>query len=86
MMLRQAACYSIEVKGLLEHAVTNVPLPGWKSRDDIEWYMDSDMGDYVVYNDWVGQVCTSFVMPSRVYSQALQVVEVCTPVAFLRPC
>lgn len=25
--------------------------------DDVECYVDVDMGDYIVYNDWVGQVC-----------------------------
>lgn len=24
--------------------------------DDMEFCIDVDMGDYVVYNDWVGQV------------------------------
>ncbi len=28
--------------------------------DDMEFCIDVDMGDYVVYNDWVGQV--SFVL------------------------
>ena len=48
---------SIEVKGRLEHAITGEEIPGWKSKDDVDCYIDVDMGDYVVYNDWVGQVC-----------------------------
>lgn len=48
--------HSIEVKGRLEHAITGAEIPGWKSKDDVECYIDVDMGDYVVYNDWVGQV------------------------------
>lgn len=47
---------SIDVKGRLEHAITSEEIPGWKGKDDIECYIDVDMGDYVVYDDWVGQV------------------------------
>lgn len=49
-------CYSIEVKGRLEHAITGDEIPGLKSKEDVECYIDVDMGDYVVYDDWVGQV------------------------------
>ena len=24
--------------------------------NDVDFYVDVDMGDYVIYNDWVGQV------------------------------
>ena len=47
---------SIDVKGRLEHAITGEEIPDWKSKDEIECYIDVDMGDYVVYDDWVGQV------------------------------
>lgn len=49
---------SIDVQGRLEHAINYEPIPGWKSMDDVECYIDVDMGDYVVYDDWVGQVRT----------------------------
>ena len=47
---------SIDVQGRLEHAISYEPIAGWKSTEDVECYIDVDMGDYVVYNDWVGQV------------------------------
>ena len=48
--------YSIDVQGRLEHAISYEPISEWKSMDDVECYIDVDMGDYVVYDDWVGQV------------------------------
>lgn len=50
---------SIDVKGRLEHAITGEEIPGWKGKDEVECYIDVDMGDYVVYDDWVGQVRSS---------------------------
>lgn len=47
---------SIDVQGRLEHAINYESISDWKSIDDVECYVDVDMGDYVVYNDWVGQV------------------------------
>lgn len=47
---------SIEVKGRLEHTISGEEIPGWKSSDDVECSFEVDMGDYVVYNDWIGQV------------------------------
>ena len=32
------------------------PIPGWKDTDEVESTVDIDMGEYVIYNDWVGQV------------------------------
>lgn len=46
----------IEVKGRLEHAISEEPLPEWKTTSDLLTAIDVDMGDYVVYDDWVGQV------------------------------
>lgn len=46
----------MEVKGRLEHAVSNERIPEWKSTSDVEVAIDVDMGDYVVYDDWIGQV------------------------------
>lgn len=48
--------FSIDVKGRLEHTISGEEIPGWKGTDDVECSFEVDMGDYVVYNDWVGQV------------------------------
>lgn len=47
---------SIDVKGRLEHAISGEEIARWCTMNDLECYIDVDMGDYVVYNDWVGQV------------------------------
>lgn len=47
------------MKGRLEHAINYDPITEWKSTNEVQTAIDVDMGDYVVYNDWVGQVSTS---------------------------
>ncbi|CAL1695554.1 unnamed protein product [Somion occarium] len=51
---------SIDVKGRLEHTISGEEIPGWKGTDDVECSFEVDMGDYVVYNDWVGQIVEIF--------------------------
>ncbi|KAI0734484.1 hypothetical protein C8Q72DRAFT_880146 [Fomitopsis betulina] len=50
----------VEVKGRLEHAISHEQLPEWKTTSDLLTAIDVDMGDYVVYDDWVGQVVEMF--------------------------
>ena len=50
------------MKGRLEHAISGAEIDGWRTMNDLECYIDVDMGDYVVYNDWVGQVRKLFVL------------------------
>lgn len=52
----QASINSIGVKGRLEHAISGELIPQWKNASDAEAAIDVDMGDYVVYDDWIGQV------------------------------
>ncbi|KAI0082256.1 hypothetical protein K474DRAFT_1703259 [Panus rudis PR-1116 ss-1] len=51
---------SVEVKGRLEHTISGEDIPGWKRADEVDSSIDIDMGDYVIYNDWVGQVIEIF--------------------------
>ena len=51
--------HSTTVKGRLDHAISAEDVEGWKTMDEIEAAVDIDMGDYVVHNDWVGQVRNS---------------------------
>ncbi|KAH9855005.1 hypothetical protein C2E23DRAFT_875028 [Lenzites betulinus] len=48
------------VKVRLDHAISGQVVPGWLSKDDIEAAVEIDMGEYVIYNDWVGQVVEMF--------------------------
>ncbi|KAH9943144.1 uncharacterized protein BXZ73DRAFT_40439 [Epithele typhae] len=48
------------VKGRLDHAISSEPVPDWKCLGDLRAAVEIDMGDYVIYNDWVGQVVEMF--------------------------
>ncbi|KAI0068302.1 hypothetical protein BV25DRAFT_1911299 [Artomyces pyxidatus] len=50
----------VDVKGRLEHAISGEPVPGWKNMVDVESPADIDVGDYVAYDDWIGQVVELF--------------------------
>ncbi|THH13368.1 hypothetical protein EW146_g6839 [Bondarzewia mesenterica] len=51
---------SVDVKGRLEHAISGEPVPDWKGIEDIESPGDVDVGDYVAYDNWIGQVVELF--------------------------
>lgn len=47
---------SVDVRARLDHAISGEHVPGWKTMDDIESPADVDIGDYVTYDHWIGQV------------------------------
>ncbi|KAG6818066.1 hypothetical protein H0H87_009221 [Tephrocybe sp. NHM501043] len=51
---------NVHVKGRLEHVISGEPVDGWKTLDDLETTLDAEIGDYVVYDDWIGQVIELF--------------------------
>ena len=54
--VRSGVITSVDVKGRLEHAISGEPVLDWKSMNDIETPADVDIGDYVAYDNWIGQV------------------------------
>ncbi|TCD69895.1 hypothetical protein EIP91_005719 [Steccherinum ochraceum] len=58
--LQAGVVTSIEVTGLLEHTISGEEIPGWKTTSETDCDLEIDMGDYVVYDDWVGQVVEMF--------------------------
>ncbi|KAI0722317.1 hypothetical protein C8T65DRAFT_628933 [Cerioporus squamosus] len=58
--VRSGIVTSVDVRGRLEHAISGEPYPSWVTEHDVESAVEVDMGDYVVYNDWVGQVIEMF--------------------------
>ncbi|KAJ3821801.1 hypothetical protein F5880DRAFT_1579492 [Lentinula raphanica] len=46
----------VRVKFRVEHAISKEPVEGWKTSEDIAESRQAEIGDYVVYEDWVGQV------------------------------
>lgn len=51
---------STKVQAKLVHAITNEPVEGWKDVQDLRHSTSINGGDYVVYDDWVGQVIELF--------------------------
>ncbi|KAH9082216.1 hypothetical protein EDB83DRAFT_2503321 [Lactarius deliciosus] len=54
--VRSGVITSVDVKGRLEHAISGESVPNWKSMNDIEIPADVDIGDYVAYDNWIGQL------------------------------
>ncbi|KZT36569.1 hypothetical protein SISSUDRAFT_1049714 [Sistotremastrum suecicum HHB10207 ss-3] len=46
----------VETKARLEHAISGVVVPGWISTLDVYPSPPLEIGDYVIYDDWVGQI------------------------------
>ena len=60
---------NVRVRGRVEHVITGEEVDGWWFMDDFERKRDADIGDHVIYNDWVGQV-RSFTAYQAVYADA----------------
>jgi len=46
------------VKSLLAHAISGKEIPGWKTKVDFELPCQPEVGEYVTYDNWIGQVFT----------------------------
>ncbi|KNZ75661.1 putative ubiquitin-conjugating enzyme E2 23 [Termitomyces sp. J132] len=51
---------NVLVKGRIEHVISGEPVEGWKTLDDVQTRLDAEIGDYVIYDDWIGQVIELF--------------------------
>jgi len=58
--VRSGVVTSIDVMASLAHAISNVPVQSWVNIKDLEHDVDVDVGQYVLYDDWVGQVTELF--------------------------
>jgi ubiquitin-conjugating enzyme E2 O len=54
--VRSGVVTRVDVKARLAHAISDVPVEGWKSIDQFEKSTTAEVGDYVLCDDWVGQV------------------------------
>lgn len=54
--VRSGVITTVKVKGRLEHVISRERIDGWWTVDDINDIMDAEIGDYVTYDDWIGQV------------------------------
>ncbi|RDB28833.1 putative ubiquitin-conjugating enzyme E2 24 [Hypsizygus marmoreus] len=53
--VRSAVVTNVQVKGRIEHVISGDSL-GWRTLEDLDSRTGAEIGDYVVYDDWVGQV------------------------------
>lgn len=54
--LRSGVVTSIETQARLVHAISGQEVDGWRNIKELRRVTDVDAGDYVIYDDWVGQV------------------------------
>jgi len=62
--VRSGVVINVRVNGRIEHAISG-ELVGWRALGDLESRADAEIGDYVVYDDWIGQVCRFASQPDR---------------------
>lgn len=60
--VRSGVVVSTHVHARLVHAISSEPLKGWKNVKDLRHASSVNAGDYVVYDDWIGQVRNSHVL------------------------
>ncbi|EAU92700.2 hypothetical protein CC1G_01745 [Coprinopsis cinerea okayama7 len=54
--LRSGVVTGVKVKARVAHVINGVPVDGWKTTEDLVEKQGAEVGDYVVYEDWIGQV------------------------------
>ncbi|KAF8222140.1 hypothetical protein L208DRAFT_1426440 [Tricholoma matsutake] len=54
--VRSGVVINARVKGRIEHVISGEPIGGWKTLDELEDRGEAEIGDYVVYDDWIGQL------------------------------
>ena len=56
---------SVEVECRVEHVISKGKVDAWVRSSDIDWSADVTIGDYVIYEDWIGIVSPRWVLASR---------------------
>lgn len=54
--LRSGVVTNVRTRARLEHVINSESVAGWRSADDVLQRRDAELGDYVVCDDWIGQV------------------------------
>lgn len=54
--VRSGVVVSTRVQARLVHAISSEPVKGWRNIKDLRYAHTVNAGDYVVYDDWIGQV------------------------------
>jgi ubiquitin-conjugating enzyme E2 O len=53
---RSGVVKRVSVRGHVEHVISGEPVEGYKTQADVRFRRDAEIGDYVVHDDWFGQV------------------------------
>ena len=73
--LQSGVIIDVKVKSRFEHAISHEDVPGWFTTEDLKEKTVGEIGDYVAYDDWIGQV-SSFNELRKTVSHEGQIVEV----------
>lgn len=60
--VRSGVVVTTHLNARLVHAISSEPLKGWRNIKDLRHASSVNAGDYVVYDDWIGQVRNSRVL------------------------
>lgn len=55
--VRSGVVTSVDTTARLAHAISDEPIEGWKGLHEFKKSATAEIGDYVLCDDWVGQVC-----------------------------
>ncbi|KAG2075069.1 hypothetical protein BDR04DRAFT_1228845 [Suillus decipiens] len=58
--VRSGVVTSIEAQARLVHAISGEQVEGWRDIKEVRRATEVDGGDYVIYDDWIGQVIELF--------------------------
>ncbi|KAG1758981.1 hypothetical protein EDD22DRAFT_806982 [Suillus occidentalis] len=58
--VRSGVVTSIEAQARLVHAISGEQVEGWRDIKEVRRATDVDGGDFVIYDDWIGQVIELF--------------------------
>ncbi|EPQ60517.1 hypothetical protein GLOTRDRAFT_135189 [Gloeophyllum trabeum ATCC 11539] len=58
--VRSAVVVDVDVRFRLRHVVSGEEVRGWRRLSELEWEVDMEVGDYVVCDNWIGQIAEMF--------------------------
>ena len=54
--LESAVVTSVKPRFKVAHAISGKKIEEWKTMDDVKSIHDISVGDYVAYDNWIGQI------------------------------
>lgn len=69
--VRSGVVTQVVVEGRLEHCISHEPVQAWMGMQDVSSPLECEIGDYVVHDNWIGQVRAIFWHSSSVAHNTL---------------